>query len=424
MSEERNEMIQVVAETEAPKSAKLESWKPDQVFFEHKTANIKEIQLVDEVKGKPQSALLDGQKYQLTSRFMNSIASRYGFNLGISKLFDWHEVFNRLVVRCTEGRVKQPPIIKFGVAHTPTGAEMMAASSPNKPVINLARYSEILKRNGVDESTISYQNGVITSTHHFSKMDNIELDKNNMLVPMFHIATPLDGYGDPDVCLAVQRLQCMNGIVANTKLFSESVKLAKDDSSDPHSVLSRFLESYNNEEGVDALSVRLDIAKSSSASLQEYTLVTQLLQTHFSKECSEMMKPKGAASQDSLSFYTSYIMNWLSLLAGDYFNKFGLTNDNKLLPKEKSQIPLACTVHDLIMVLTEFGTHFITDQRKKNIINGLVGSILSTRYDLENQLDEPSRFGNRKTYFTPEDINDLMGIRGAVKLPFAVDMIG
>jgi hypothetical protein len=224
----------------------------------------------------------------------------------------------------------------------------------------------------------------------------------------------VDGYGTPNVYLSLLRQICSNGVVAMSKAFRSSVSLGKKDDNIAFA-LTRVLDQFSNEEGYAALRQRIESAGNSWASVAESnSLYKILVRLHNAKadDGGRMIGTDGASLEASPyvrgllakgvestpmgedeSLLGSPIIGAYHAMTGDTSRLYGLANLNALSDKRQRNLPVRCTVYDLLNFATEVSTHHtVTDASRK--IQGWVGTLISGEYDMEGTCEKFQDFAD------------------------------
>lgn len=301
---------------------------------------------------------VDGVKFNPSQRFWNSVGSRFGMSTRLFKYFTPEEVLTRV----TEVSVKERKSVEIRLAVK--DGELLAISDPKQKILMYDDLMEFLEKNGGED--VRYHNGILTSMftpNGGHQSFDIGPDKFNH---RFMTMMPVDGYGNFTNALALLRQICTNGMVAMTPAFQSNLKLGQTDGL---KALSRAINSFSHDDGYTVLEHRFQVAQQSIASVAEVVRAKATLERLVE------------ADEDSKLGRSFGVTRKLSDLTGNLNYMYGTSNLTTLGKKQKI-LPSKCTIYDLMNFLTEYATHH--DKPAAQKINGLVGSYLSSEYDLEN----------------------------------------
>lgn len=341
--------------------------------------------------------LVQDEELNPTERFWTSLFARYGFNKAFFNYFDHAEVFQRI------SQVEKNDRMRLCIERDADGAgTLMAVSNPEKPIVVYDELMELLtKYRGED---VTYFNGIVESTHTPRTGGNKFEVAGDDFVNRFLMATPIDGYGAPNIYLSLLRLACENGLVGYSKAFKSGLALGKADD-DVAPSLTRALDGFGNDEGYAAIRQRIEAAATSWASVSEAQdgLYKLLVRMHSKRAIEETqgvpvnakvinrcLQNAGGPNADELEGTGSVILKAFHALTGDTSRLYGLANMDSLSPKRKRTLPVKCTVYDLINFATEVGTHYSTPEGSR-AISGWIGTLVTDEYDMEGTKD---KFGN------------------------------
>lgn len=336
---------------------------------------------------------IDGRIFDTSDRFWNSIFSMFGFGKSIFKYYKHNEVFERIsavegdvVVHCTW---EEPEDSDLG---TP---KMLATSTFGKPIITSDSLIDIV--NKFDIEGLVYSDGIITSTHNPVIPVAREIS-GDMFSNQFVLDCPIDGYGKPAFYLSLLRAVCSNGAVAYTKAFKTETNIGskKVDHDNIDYVLTKALESFNNEDGFIALRQRWESASKSWASINEVNVAYKtIVRVHGSG----LMK--NGKNTDPSHRENSHIFKSFHSMCDQLQDSLGLANLNSLSVKKQRHLPAGVKLYDLLNFMTETATHHC-DPTGSKIINAFVGATVSDTggYDLEGTLEQ---FPNWKDFLIKDE---------------------
>lgn len=362
-------------------------------------------------KKKVTKVMVKDEPLNPTDRFWVSLFSRYGFNSSFFKYFEHAEVFDRISQIETKDRMR------LCIERDAQGeGTLLGVSNPTKPIVVYDELMEMLtKYNG---QTVMYHNGIVESTHTPRSGGNLFEVGGDEFANRFMMATPIDGYGAPNIYLALLRLVCENGVVGYTKAFRSSLALGKADD-DVSPSLTRALDGFNNDEGYAAIRHRIEAAASSWCSVYESeTLYKLLMRLHHRDTLDDMggvtpvnakytRKLLGLGSSNSDDGLGSPLLKAYHAMTGDTCKLYGLANMDALSVKRKRTLPVKCKVMDAINFATEIATHYATPEGAR-ALQGWVGGLVTEEYDMEGTAD---KFGDFADFHL--DAKALAGLTGS-----------
>ncbi len=316
-----------------------------------------------------------------TKRFWQSFQMGFRMPVAAFKYFGHGEVFERIckmapahnINYCIERIEGQAP-------------KLLAMSKLSAPIIKLPVLEEILDKQGYDEGSLNYANGVVSSIHQ-PKLAESEQIMGEGYINKFCVDVPIDGFGRPQIYLSLLRQVCSNGAVAYAPTFRTELQVGKQDAI--QFSLERALESYNNEEGYDALRQRFEAAGHSWASVREaYGLHKLVLKLYNAGELVNIDKMVlGANDEVILANIKQGCMRKLTEVTGDLNEMYGLSNLDAIPEKRQRVIPARCSVYELLQVTTELATHYSSPVGSR-MLNSFVGGLVSETYDMEGTIDK------------------------------------
>lgn len=371
-------------------------------------APINDLEVVteeDEKTGKPtvKSVLVQDEPLSPTPRFWISLFARYGFNKAFFHYFDHAEVFERISEVESNDRMRMCIERGTDMDGKPSN-RLLAVSNPTKPVVV---YDELINMLGrYNSGSINYVDGIVESTH----MPRAGGTKFNVLGDMFEnrfvLQTPIDGYGAPNIYLALLRQICQNGMVGYAKAFRASLALGKA-ADDVTPCLTRALDGFNNDEGYATLRQRAESAGQSWCSVYESQSLYKLLVKLHSDEhldvndrhtakgtrIAEYLKgdAKSRVMGEDADVIGSPIITAFHRMTGDPTESYGLANLDSLSTKRQRTLPVDCTVYDTLNFATEVATHYATPAGARRL-QAWVGTQISEEYDMEGTRDKFTEF--------------------------------
>jgi hypothetical protein len=359
----------------------------DNYKVNYKLGSFDTMQVTDtDDKGKATAVEIRGEQFVPTRRFWNSMTSNYG-SLGLSEklfnLFSHEEVFDRLSARCNEG---------FGyTTYEHEGQNfLLGARKPSKAYADHDGVMKMLQDVDAKDVEFNEHNGTLTAWHNPNHIGKFEIGGDEM-IPKFVSEIPIDGFGKPSMFLSMIRTVCTNGLIGYGKAFRSEVNLGRGDAGVEviHSI-RRTINSYNNEEGFEALQNRLEEATNSWASVREVAQLRKLLSNTAMIEPTSPKVPgrfdievpstfENAPAYKANRAYTD--------LVGDIQLLYGLASDEALGEKRLATMPSKCTMYELMNFATEVSTHFVEDKTASRKLQACVGKFLSSEYDLEGTVE-------------------------------------
>lgn len=336
-----------------------------------------------------------------TERFWTSLFARYGFNSAFFKYYDHAEVFERISQKEKNDRMR------LCIERNEKGeGTLLAVSNPTKPIVVFDELVDMLGRYNAHE--VTYHNGIVESHHTPRNGANQFAIAGDDFQNRFLMATPIDGYGAPNIYLSLLRLICQNGTVGYTKAFRSSLALGKGDD-DVAPSLTRALDGFGNDEGYAALRQRLENAAKSWASVYEVTLLyKQLVKLYAGKHLLEHDQTAGlpAAARNIRRLMESTdgtgvteetvgspLLQAFHRMTGDTSALYGLANLDALSVKRQRTLPVRCTVYDAINFATEVASH-CSKPSGARALQAWVGGLVTEEYDMENTKDRYSEFAD------------------------------
>lgn len=380
--------------------------------FTYDFTTIDDMQVVTAVN--PQSGdeyvdrvIVQDEPLKPSPRFWTSLFARFGFNKAFFKYFSHAEVFGRIAECSPSDRLRVCVERGTDVAGKPV-SRLLAVSNPTKPIVPYEDLVEMLETSG--HLGISYDDGIIESQHRprvGARESSILGDPHDN---RFILATPVDGYGQPNVYLALYRLACSNELIAMSKIFKSGVSLGKGDDNVAFA-LTRVLDQFNNDEGYAALHQRVESAGQSWASVYEtmvlYKLLIRLLNEKDDKDLpiigtdgaalkkspylreslTRAMKAEGGSPMgEDEKLAGTPVLRAFHGMTGDVSKLYGLANLDALSQKRQRSLPVNCTVYDMLNFATEVATHHAKPRAVRSL-NRWVGGMIGAEYDMEGTVD-------------------------------------
>lgn len=342
------------------------------------------------------SVIIDGQPLKPTSRFWNSLYSKYGLNRAFFKFFDHAEVFQRIAETETNS------LIRVCIEKSPGGdSRLLAATGTNKPVIIYDDLMEVLQQFRL-EGNVGYSNGCITTTHTpriGASEFNIGGDKFSN---KFVLHAPIDGYGQPNFFLSLLRWVCSNGMVGWANAFKTTLQLGSGGDNVQYT-LRRALEGFTNDEGFAQMRGRFETAQRSWASLREqqdlYKMLIRLQNDTILAKGAGFGEASGGLlanvkKEDWMKGHGAAVLKAFTGMSGDPYEIY-FKDPNVMSPKRQRALPVSCRMYDLLNFATEVATHHVSEYGARTL-QAWVGEMISNDYDLEDSCD---RFDDFKDFF-------------------------
>lgn len=338
------------------------------------------------------SVLIDGDPITPTGRFWASLYSRFNLNKAFFKFFDHQEVFDRIVERETNSRIRVT--IEQDVV---TGDKrLLAATGTNKPVLVYDDLMDVLQQFRL-EGKVGYNNGVITTTHT-PRIGASEFKiGGDQFSNKFVLHAPIDGYGQPNFFLSLLRWVCSNGMVGWANAFKTTLQLGSGQDNVRYT-LARALEGFTNDEGFAVMRDRFETAQNSWASLREqqalYKMLVRLQNDPILRKGTGLdaieSGPLARFSREEWMANPGSILKAFEGMTGNPFEIY-FRDPNLMSHKRQRALPVECRVYDLINFATEIATHHVSEGGARTL-QAWVGEMLSNEYDLEDSCDRFEEF--------------------------------
>ena len=313
-------------------------------------------------------------KVKLSSRFWQSLGSRFGVNQNMFKYFQPEEVLQRV------GQVHgTDAVVRMAIEKNKYGQfeKILAVSSIDKQVVQYNPIIELLMSKGGKD--LKYNNGIVSGVFIPSSGEQTFEVQGDEFRHMYEASFAIDGFGDPKVTLALERLVCLNGMIAKTSAHTAGIKLGKDQLM--HTI-GRALETYANEEGFDLLVRQIEKAQNTTASINECNTVGKALSQRVG------LKPG----------HGSKLQEFQAMCAGggngSLLDFYGEASFDAIDSDFQRKLPSRCKVYDLLNFVTELNSHHIGDNdfNSRRVCHELTGALLSGRYDLEGMEPDNNDF--------------------------------
>ena len=300
--------------------------------------------------------------YFVNRRFINTMMSIFGFAESLFQYFSPEELFARIIERkkdvplriCIDRKLKQ----LNGV----TDVKKETLPLPN--VCNIVREDPRV-------TDILYDPKTTAMEAIFRLDDEWENPRDSRYRNQFHFTYPVDHCNTPTIALGLVRVICSNGLVARKRCFETDLVIEKQHGRH----LRQLLKSFNNRSGFDALKERLMVAQNTKASVNELLGVVNMFKKNI---------------KDPLPF-----LDRLNETAGHPEHRYGQSRLENIRSRHRQELPTEASVLDLVNILTEVSTHFLTE--KRSMLDGYAVNMLANEFDLEELAE--NRHSARNYYF-------------------------
>lgn len=318
-------------------------------------------------KNRAQIMALNGEEFQASDRFWNSLLSRFHLSDTVFNYFQPAEVFERIV------DVSGDDSLRYTVERSQAGVPKLLGLVGDKTLVAEAEDVDVLFQQN-DAQDMKYADGMVMA--YFDPSTPSARDKmigKDSFRNRFIIEVPVDGWGKPRTSLALLRLACLNGMVAMTPSFRSVINLGND----PINTLDRVISAFNDSEGYNKLHERIAIAQKSWASVKELQKFRQVVTRFLPEHDTKLQNMVGQQLIDKF---------------GDLGRLYGIVNPDNLPVKTQAVLPTKATVYDLLNLSSELATHHIRDDSAAVKFQAFCGTILSEDYDLQNTVDSVTDF--------------------------------
>ena len=186
----------------------------------------------------------------------------------------------------------------------------------------------------------------------------------------FKLTIPVDGYGVPSAHLSLRSSQGTH-ITAMDSAFKKPFQVANDDNH-LYECIVRNLESFQDDDGFDAFKDRLETAKETWASFEDWRSCSQSIVKACTRDAGVIGKLNGARLDSDLMS-----------LCGEPLQLWGVTSSDSLSKNQAKNLPIWNDLYSLIKYAGEAATHQLLTSPAKEIIQRWIGQKLTTTYDLE-----------------------------------------
>lgn len=366
------------------------------------------------------SVTIDGRECKSSARFMVSLGARFSLGNSVYRWFDPEEVFIRVSERASNDRIRV--CVETSIDSTGKSCDrLLGVSNPASVLVKHDDLIEMLINNGLNDNVvyggraaalaanrshgrswqppvdapigastadITYCDGIVRSLHTPRNNQDFTI-AGDAFGSRFVIDTPIDGYGRPAIYLMLLRYICSNGSIGFAPAFRSELSLGRNEDSFEYP-LTRAIESYNNEDGFNAIRQRYESAATSWASIAEVNKVYKSLVTiHNRGDVRRIVGNDGANTLDG-----SPILTGFRNLVGDLSRAYGLANLDALGVKRQRTLPAGCNMYEMLNYISEVSTHY-AEPAGSRVLDALNGEILSAEFDLEGTVD---KFGDWKDF--------------------------
>jgi len=333
---------------------------------------------------------IDDQQMVVTSRFWDSLSSKYGLGTSIYKYFYPYEVFERLART-------RPEKVRLTIQETQSQDEkselnyqpkLLGISSAKNPCLKAEELYDVLSHLQPKPKSMEIIDGVIITKHNLHTPIALEINREKY-ESRLTLETPVDGYGRPNVWLTF-RNPAGNYIIAYHKKFQTGINIGKHD--DAAYTLKNVMEAYNNEDGFLAFRDRLTAAFNSWASAWETQGLNKLL-VQLKKEDYRIdagwVKDDGTPVEKYCSTMTRVypgnpqrqFLESLERKTGDIREIYGVAQFDTIGQKKQRSLPTMAKVSDVINLAAEVAANLRPYAARK--LQTYCGELLGEEYDLE-----------------------------------------
>lgn len=289
-------------------------------------------------------------KLEVSQRFFTSIARKTGISKDKLDFFDPSDVVRRVVEK--DGDMT----VRLAVENDSMALGIMRQEDAYVPF----ETAMTLGRNNNAEK-ILYENGNVVVTMPISKGASGMSIGGEEFSRKMKLRMPIDGFANPEIMPTIIRLVCENGMTAEDDGLAAMIMLARND--DSAYTLNRALNSYNGDKAFTTMALRLEEAKSAMASAAELASVV-----HF---CTQLN--------------AHGMRNRATDLGGSAFRAAMSYGEN--VSKRMRRVITDATAYDVINMLTELETHYLTEARVKQHASALVNRMIVKGYDFEGSAE-------------------------------------
>jgi len=315
--------------------------------FDFETVELNEMNPIT-AEGKLAGIRIGNDAYFVHRRFINTMMSIFGFAESLFQYFSPEELFARIIERkkdvplriCIDQKLKQ----------------LNGVSDVKKETLPLPNVCNIV-REDPRVTDIVYDPKTTAMEAIFKLDDEWENPRDSRYRNQFHFTYPVDHCNTPTIALGLVRVICSNGLVARKRCFETDLVI--ENQHGRH--LRQLLRSFNNRNGFDALKERLLVAQNTKASVNELLGVANMFKKNI---------------KDPLPF-----LDRLNETAGNPEHRYGQSRLENIRSRHRRELPTDASVLDLVNILTEVSTHFMTE--KRSMLDGYAVNMLAGEFDLE-----------------------------------------
>jgi hypothetical protein len=317
------------------------------------------------------SVIVGGVRAAASKRFVNSMCGLIGQSKSVFDIFTPEEVLQRVLER------KQRAQYRVQFVETLGGQlETVAVTSPDKVSIEAEEIVRNLE-NYTDLMNVAYDDGTITTIHEPVQTNDFVVGSDAMMAK-FIVSTPIDSYGSVNSYMAIIRLICINLNIWYNSAFKTSLKLGDEEQG---KAFNRFISTLNNEEGFAAINNRMEAARGTYASIAEVSQVRQAM---------------ADATLDGEGGGDAFMDAFRSMIRGGDNERslnetYGVANFAELPMKTLQRLQTKCSVYDLMNFATEYGTHHVSTEKSRRLINTATTAVMASKGGLDLEGVAPNK---------------------------------
>jgi len=344
-----------------------------------------------DAKGKTEvkHILVNDEPIKPTNRYWQSLYSIYGFNKPVFNYFDYAEVFNRIAERAPSDK-----LVVTVERNDDGSSKLLACARPNKPIVKYDDLLDVLDKHGElpdgSAASFDYHDGVVRSYHAPNFTEDLQI-AGDVFRNRYVLDTPIDGWSQPSIYLMLLREICTNGAIAMAPAFRSKITMGKGDDNFDYPII-RALDSFNNEEGFQALHDRIASASKTWASIYEtQKFYTHLVRLHGRGLVSVDPKylTEAVGTDGEMLMEGSPLLKRFNKEAAPMIKEYGLANLDALTKKKQRCLPSPINMYEMLNFASEVATHH-TDEAGSRVMQGFIGEMIGTAepFDLENSCDK------------------------------------
>jgi hypothetical protein len=359
--------------------------------FSYDEATIKDLSVSGSIdvngRMKVKIVKIKDKETEPTQRFWDSLMARFGFGNSIFTYFEHSEVFGRIAERAPSDEVK------LCIQETARGAEvpegwkpkLLSVSHAEKPMIHDDQLIKVLYN--LNAQDITYRSGIVVSHHELRRPMDFIIGGDKFTTKLT-VETPIDGYGRPNVFLAMKCDSNQCDLTAYSKTFQSGIIIGGKETADY--TLERAIENFNNEDGFAAFKQRLGAAQNSWASVHEFVRLTRIIWKFNNEDflASFLLSKYGTEVEGSKP--RNDLLTSLSDIAGDLRALYSVAQLDAISEKRMRVLPAKCKVYDLIKLAMEMASQKLSPEAARKV-QLFIGELISAEYDLE---ESGTKFGS------------------------------